>query len=110
MRRFEDIPALDPADQTAKATMRRIASIIATTCFAIGFVWQYGGWLLEWVGRALGVRGLTTTYDAFVGEYVTALIAEGSFARIIAPWLLMGIGLIVLAFLYLPDRQRGRPE
>ena len=53
--------------------MRRIASIAATTCFAVGFVWQYGGWFLEWVGRALGVRGLTTTYDAFVGGFMTAV-------------------------------------
>jgi hypothetical protein len=90
--------------------MRRIASIAATTCLAAGFVWQYGGWLMEWVGRALGVRGLTTTYDAFVGGYVTALAAEGSFTRIIGPWLLMGIGLIMLAFLHLPSRQRVRPE
>lgn len=90
--------------------MRRIASIIATICFAIGFVWQYCGWLLEWVGRALDVRGLTTTYNAFVGEYVTVLITEGSFTRIIGPWLMMGGGLIVLAFLYLPDRKQVRPD
>jgi hypothetical protein len=79
--------------------MRRIASIIATACFAIGFIWQYGGWLLEWVARAIGVRGLTTTYNAFVEGFVITLMAEGSFMRIIGPWLLMGAGLLVLAML-----------
>jgi len=62
------------------------------------------------VGRALGVRGLTTTYDAFVEGFVAELMAEGSFARIFGPWLLMGPGLIMLAFLHLPDRKRLRSE
>ena len=86
--------------------MRRIVSIVATVCIAAGFVWQYGGWLLEWVGRALGVRGLTTTYDAFVEGFVGELMAQGSVTRIFGPWLLMGTGLIVLAFLHLPDRKQ----
>jgi hypothetical protein len=32
-------------------------------------------------------------------------MADGGFARILGPWLLMGIGLILLAVLYWPARQ-----
>jgi len=65
-----------------------------------GLVWRFAGWISEWVGRLLGIRGLTSSYDAFVESYVGMLMAEGSFTRILGPWLLMAIGLLLLAVLY----------
>jgi hypothetical protein len=77
---------------------------IAVTIFAIGFTWQYGGWLLEWVGRAFGVRGLTSTYEAFVESFV-AWIGASSVMQILAPWFLMGVGAVLFAALRWPARK-----
>jgi hypothetical protein len=88
--------------------MRRIVAIVAMVCIAAGLVWQYGGWLLEWMGRALGVQGLTTSYDAFVDGFMAELMAKGSFTRIVGPWLFIGATLVALAFLHLPDPKRLR--
>ena len=79
--------------------MRSAVSLIAIAIFAVGFVWQYGGWLLEWIGRFIGTRGLSSSYDAFANSFAATLLAEGSVVRIIGPWLLMGAGLILLAAL-----------
>ncbi|HET9536265.1 MAG TPA: hypothetical protein VFP43_13120 [Mesorhizobium sp.] len=73
--------------------MRSAVSLIAIAIFAVGFVWQYGGWLLEWIGRFIGTRGLSSSYDAFANSFVAPLLAEGSIVRIIGPWILMGAGL-----------------
>jgi hypothetical protein len=35
------------------------------------------------------------------------LMTEGSLAKILGPWLLMGVGLILLAVLYLPVRKES---
>ena len=44
-------------------------SAAAISVFMAGFIWQYGSWIAEWVGRFAGVRGVTAGYDEFV--YVT---------------------------------------
>ena len=67
---------------------------IAVAIFALGFAWQYGGWILEWVGRAFGVRGISSSYEAFV-ESFAASVGAGGLVRILAPWLLMGIGVLL---------------
>ena len=61
--------------------MRSAVSLIAIAIFAVGFVWQYGGWLLEWIGRFIGTRGLSSSYDAFANSFVAPLLAEGSIVR-----------------------------
>jgi len=84
---------------------------MAATAIAIlllGVVWRFAGWILEWIGRLLGARGLTSSYDAFVEGYVGMLMTDGSLAKILGPWLLMGVGLILLAVLYLPVRKSRR--
>ena len=63
------------------------------------------GWILEWIGRLLGARGLTSSYEAFVEGYVGMLMTDGSLAKILGPWLLTGVGLILLAVLYSPAPQ-----
>lgn len=78
-----------------------MAYAAATICFGLGFIWQFGGWAAEWIGRAFGTRGLATTYDAFVGDFVTVLVTGGGIIRIVAPWILMGIGLLALAIVRL---------
>ena len=85
--------------------MRSFVAITAVALFLVGAAWRFAGWILEWVGRLLGARGLTSSYEAFVEGPVGALMADGGFARILGPWLLMGIGLILLAVLYWPARQ-----
>ena len=72
------------------------------TIFVVGFVWQYGGWLLEWIGRLFGTRGLSSGYDAFVNSNVATLLAEGSLVGIVGPWLLMALGLLILSIIHLP--------
>ena len=64
------------------------------------------GWLLEWVGRAFGVRGLTSTYEAFVESFV-AWIGASSVMQILAPWFLMGVGAVLFAALRWPARKRS---
>jgi len=86
--------------------MRKIVLLVAMVIFAVGFVWQYGGWSLEWIGRLAGRRGLSSSYDAFVDSFVSTLAAEGSFARIIGPWLLMGAGLTFLVALHLSTHKK----
>jgi hypothetical protein len=54
---------------------------------------------------AFGTRGITSSYDAFVESHAGMLMADGSLAKIFGPWVLMGIGLILLAVLYLPARK-----
>ena len=83
---------------------------MAATAIAIlllGVAWRFAGWILEWIGRLLGVRGLTSSYEAFVEGYVGMLMTEGSLAKILGPWLLMGVGLMILAVLYLPARKEA---
>ena len=81
---------------------------MAATAIAIlllGVVWRFAGWILEWIGRLLGVRGLNSSYEAFVESHVGMLTTEGGLIKILGPWLLMGVGLILLAVLYLPVRK-----
>lgn len=83
---------------------------MAATAIAIlllGVVWRFAGWILEWIGRLLGARGLTSSYEAFVEGYVGTLMTDGSLAKILGPWLLMGVGLMILAVLYLPARKEA---
>ena len=77
-------------------------AVTAIAILLVGVAWRFAGWILEWIGRLLGMRGLTSSYEAFVEGYVGMLMTEGSLAKILGPWLLMGVGLILLAVLYLP--------
>ena len=79
----------------------------AIAMLLLGVVWRFAGWILEWIGRLLGARGLTSSYEAFVEGYVGMLMTDGSQAKILGPWLLMGVGLILLAVLYLPVRKES---
>lgn len=85
--------------------MRKFVFIAAITIFLLGVAWRFAGWIVEWTGRLFGVRGLTSSYEAFVQRHAEMLMAEGGIVRILGPWLLMGIGLVLLAVLYLPARQ-----
>ena len=80
-------------------------AVTAIAILLLGVAWRFAGWILEWIGRLLGVRGLTSSYEAFVEGYVGMLMTEGSLAKILGPWLLMGVGLILLAAFYLPVRK-----
>jgi hypothetical protein len=82
--------------------------IAAIAIFLLGAAWRFGGWIAEWVGRLFGVRGLTSSYETFVQSYAGMLMSEGSIARILGPWLLMGIGLVVLAMFYLSARDDSK--
>jgi hypothetical protein len=82
-------------------------AVTAIAILLLGVAWRFAGWILEWIGRLLGVRGLTSSYEAFVEGYVGMLMTEGSLAKILGPWLLMGVGLILLAALYLPVRKES---
>lgn len=88
--------------------MRRFVVIAAIVIFLLGAAWRFGGWIAEWTGRLSGARGLTSSYEAFVQAYAGMLMAEGSIARILGPWLLMGVGAVVLAMLYLPARDGSK--
>jgi len=90
--------------------VRVFVAVAAVALFLVGAAWRFAGWILEWVGRLLGVRGLTSSYEVFVESSVGALMADGSLARILGPWFLMGIGLLLLAALYFPARQDPEPR
>ena len=64
--------------------------------------------MVEQSRRLLGTRGLNSSYEVFVESYVPALMAEGSFPKILGPWLSMGAGLILLAVLYFPRRKDSK--
>jgi hypothetical protein len=81
--------------------VRKFISIAAVALVLVGLAWRFAGW----IGRLLGMGGLGSSYEAFVEGYARILMAEGSFAKIFGPWLLMGAGLIILAALYLLDRK-----
>ena len=47
---------------------------IAVAIFALGFAWQYGGWILEWIGREVPrYAGLT---PATIGSMGAETIKE----------------------------------
>ena len=85
--------------------MRKFISITAVALVLLGVAWRFAGWIVEWVSRLLGARGLNSSYEAFVEGYAQVLMAEGSLAKMLGPWLSMGAGLILLAVLYLPGRK-----
>ena len=85
--------------------MRKCLSIAAVIVFAVGFAWRFAGWISEWTGRLLGTRGVTSSYEAFVESHVGMYLAEGGFARIAGPWLLMAAGLILLFILWASPRK-----
>jgi len=85
--------------------VKTFIAVAAIALILVGAAWRFAGWILELIGRLLGLRGMTSSYEAFVDSSVGALMADGSLARILAPWLLMGLGLILLAVLYLPIGQ-----
>jgi hypothetical protein len=41
-------------------------AVTAIAILLLGVAWRFAGWILEWIGRLLGVRGLTSSYEAFV--------------------------------------------
>jgi hypothetical protein len=88
--------------------MRKFISMTAVALVLLGVTWRFAGWILEWIGRLLGTRGLNSSYEVFVESYVPALMAEGSFPKILGPWLSMGAGLILLAVLYFPRRKDSK--
>ena len=90
--------------------MRKFVSFAAVALIFLGVVWRFAGWILEWIGRLVGTRGLNSSYEAFVEDYARMLMAEGSFAKIFGPWLLMGAGLILLAVLYIRGRKDARVQ
>lgn len=73
--------------------MRKFMSAAAIGVFVVGFIWQYGSWIAEWVGRFAGVRGVTAGYDEFVVRHLPVL-TKGGVAEIVIPWLLMAVGLV----------------
>jgi len=79
--------------------MRKALSIAAMMIFVLGFIWQFGRWLLRWAGYGLGLRGLPGSYNAFVESFAAKIVNEGSVAWIAGPWLLISIGLIALIIL-----------
>ena len=81
-------------------------AVTAIAILLLGVAWRCAGWILEWIGRLLGARGLTSSYEAFVEGYVGMLMTDGSLAKILGPWLLMGVGLILLAVLCRPVKSR----
>jgi len=80
--------------------VKKCISIVAIAVFAIGFVWRFSGWISEWAGRLIGVRGVTSSYEAFVESYVGKYLADGGLVGIAGPWLLMATGLILFGILY----------
>lgn len=84
--------------------MRTLMSAAAIGIFMVGFVWQYGSWIAEWVGRLAGVRGVTAGYEEFVERHLPLLTVKGGVTEIVIPWLLMAIGLVAFWAL------RPRPE
>ena len=83
--------------------MRKFIFIAAVALLLLGVTWRFAGW----IARLFGMGGLYASYEALVEGYARVLMAEGSFARILGPWLLMGAGLLLLAALYLLDRKRA---
>ena len=69
-------------------------SAAAIGVFMAGFIWQYGSWIAEWVGRFAGIRGVTAGYDEFVVRHLPILTMRGGLAEIIGPWFLMVLGLV----------------
>jgi hypothetical protein len=41
-------------------------SIAAIAILLVGVTWRFAGWILQWIGRLLGMRGIASSYDAFV--------------------------------------------
>ena len=74
--------------------MRKLMSAAAIGIFIIGFFWQYGSWIGEWVGRFAGVRGVIAGYDEFVERHLPVLAIKGGTAEIVAPWVLMVVGFV----------------
>ena len=56
-------------------------AVTAIAILLLGVAWRFAGWILEWIGRLLGVRGLTSSYEAFVEGYVGMLMTEGRNSR-----------------------------
>jgi hypothetical protein len=55
-------------------------AVTAIAILLLGVAWRFAGWILEWIGRLLGARGLTSSYEAFVEGYVGTLMTDGSLA------------------------------
>ena len=89
--------------------MRSFTLFAGVVIFVIGFVLQYGAWLAAWLGRLFGLHTPASTYTEFV-EGVTATMAGHGFMRIVFPWLLMAVGLTLIALCrYVRGRNEGRP-
>jgi len=87
------------------ADVRKFVSVTGVVLVLLGMAWRFAGWIVEWTSRLLGPGGVTSSYEAFVQDYARVLMTEGSFAKIFGPWLMMGVGLILLAVLHLPRRK-----
>ena len=76
--------------------MRKALSIIAMTIFMLGFIWQFGRWLLRWSGYGFGLRSQPGGYYDFVESFAEKIASGPSVGWIAGPWLLMSIGLMTL--------------
>ena len=57
---------------------------MAATAIAIlllGVVWRFAGGSRKWIGRLLGARGLTSSYEAFVEAYVETMITTAAWRK-----------------------------
>ena len=85
--------------------MRKSIFIAAVGLVLLGVMWRFGSQILWWVGHFLGKGALDSSYNAFVEGHARMLMAEGSFAKNFGPWVLMGVGLFLLAALYFLGRK-----
>jgi hypothetical protein len=77
--------------------MRTAAVVIGMIAFMAGFALQYGAWLMAWLSRFFGLNTPAPTYADFVEAVATTLTLGNGLLRILVPWALMAIGLILLA-------------
>ena len=77
--------------------MRGVSSVAGVVLLLAGLVLQYGAWLMAWTSRLLGLNTPAATYQDFVEGVMQTMMLGHGVGRILAPWVLMALGLALIA-------------
>lgn len=96
--------------------MRKIGSAIAALFIAVGYVWQFGKWTLDWFGRGLAVRDINAGVIREAGDWLDhaqSTVEHWISANPRLGWVLMLLGafslLITIAIPWLYEKWTQSP-